>query len=276
MKPTFEEVVVVLQSARLRNYMTVASIVVLVYDYMLTLNSELLLVWSSRWNPVKALFLLVRYMPFIDMVFSISYLTRNGTSHTACGITFQTSAWLFVVGASVAEILLTIRTWACWDRARWLTIGLPIFFLVIWVIVYVFLDLFLRSVVFIRPPHDANPFGCFHAGAKPMLVACWAAMMVYDAGLLLLMGIRGFPIFVDMERGTLSKVVYRDGLIYYLFLFGLSLVNLVTLLCLPHEYMNLLTALERVMYSILTCRAILHIREQNQIEPTGCSFDLSV
>jgi len=73
MKPTFEEVVVVLQSARLRNYMTVASIVVPVYDYMFTLDSELLLIWSSRWNLVKALFLLIRYMPFIDMVFSIYY-----------------------------------------------------------------------------------------------------------------------------------------------------------------------------------------------------------
>jgi len=79
-----------------------------------------------------------------------------------------------------------------------------------------------------------------------------------------------------MGKETLSKVVYREGLIYYLFLFGLSLVNVVTLLCLSHEYMNLLIALERVMYSILTCRAILHIREQNQIETTGWSFDLSV
>jgi len=97
------------------------------------------------------------------------------------------------------KVLLTIRTWACWGKAQWLTIGLPIFFLVVWVIVYVFLDLFLRSVkckstftsssthadvvtIVIRPPHYAIPFGCFHVGADPIFVACWAAMMVYDAG----------------------------------------------------------------------------------------------
>lgn len=147
MKLTFEEVVLILQSTCLSNYMTVASIVLLVYDYMLTLDSELLLIWASRWNLVKSLFLLVRYMPFIDMALLTFYLTRNGTAHTAaCGITFQTSAWLFAVGTSVAEILLTIRTWACWDKAQWLTIGLPIFFLVNWAIVYVFLGLFIRSV----------------------------------------------------------------------------------------------------------------------------------
>ena len=38
---------------------------------MLTLDSELLLIWASRWNLVKALFLLVRYMPFIDMALLI-------------------------------------------------------------------------------------------------------------------------------------------------------------------------------------------------------------
>lgn len=276
MKLTFEEVVLILQSTCLSNYMT-ASIVLLVYDYMLTLDSELLLIWASRWNLVKALFLLVRYMPFIDMALLTFYLTRNGTAHTAaCGITFQTSAWLFAVGTSVAEILLTIRTWACWDKAQWLTIGLPIFFLVNWAIVYVFLGLFIRSVEFIRPPRYANPAGCFHVGANPIFVACWAAIMVYHAGLLLLMGIRGFSTLNGMRKETLSKVVYRDGLIYYFLLFGLSLGNLVIIVCLPYRYVNLFTTLERVMYSVLTCRAILHIRKQNMFETTSWSFDLSV
>jgi hypothetical protein len=107
------------------------------------------------------------------------------------------SPWFII--ESALKVLLTIRTWACWGEARWLTIGLPIFFLVVWVIVYVFLGFFLRTVeckssftspsthadvitTVIRPPHYAIPFGCFHVGADSILVACWAAMMVYDAG----------------------------------------------------------------------------------------------
>jgi len=85
MELIFEEVVVILQSSRLSNYMTVASIMLLVYDYMLTLDSELLLIWSSRWNLVKALFLLVRYMPFIDMVlliFSQRFNTQWNITHS--------------------------------------------------------------------------------------------------------------------------------------------------------------------------------------------------
>ena len=97
------------------------------------------------------------------------------------------------------KVLLTIRTWACWEKAQWLTIGLPIFFLVIWAIGYVSMGLFIRSIecksnftsssthadlvtTVIQPPHYAKSFGCSYFGTKPILVACWAGMMVYDAG----------------------------------------------------------------------------------------------
>ena len=97
------------------------------------------------------------------------------------------------------KVLLTIRTWACWGKAQWLTIGLPIFFLVIWALVYVSMGLYLRTLkcksnftspsthadvvtTVIQPPHYPNSSGCFHLGNKPILIACWAGMMVYDAG----------------------------------------------------------------------------------------------
>ncbi len=37
------------------------------HDYFLTLNAEVSLIWPSRFNFVKVLFLLTRYMPFVDV-----------------------------------------------------------------------------------------------------------------------------------------------------------------------------------------------------------------
>ena len=34
----------------------------------------------------------------------------------------------------------------------------------------------------IQPPHSPHPSGCLILGNKPILVACWTGMMVYDAG----------------------------------------------------------------------------------------------
>jgi hypothetical protein len=36
------------------------------YDYLLTFTREVSLVWVARWNYMKVLFLLARYMPFFD------------------------------------------------------------------------------------------------------------------------------------------------------------------------------------------------------------------
>ncbi|KAJ8088319.1 hypothetical protein PM082_022391 [Marasmius tenuissimus] len=58
----------------------------------------------------------------------------------------------------------------------------------------------------------------------------------------------------------LMKAIYEDGLIYYGFVFLISLINVVVIVLLPPDLVHLLTAFERIMHSILTSRAILHIR----------------
>lgn len=38
-----------------------------IWDYLLTLKREILLVWPSNWGTVKVLFLINRYLPFFDV-----------------------------------------------------------------------------------------------------------------------------------------------------------------------------------------------------------------
>ena len=109
---------------------------------MWILDSELLLIWASRWNLVKALFLLVRCTPFIDMILIIfckcfpqrwlhcdtdispQRLTRNGTPHTACGVTFKTSALTFRVFPSPFGCADLLRLQGCLLSApAWLRVS---------------------------------------------------------------------------------------------------------------------------------------------------------
>ncbi|KAF9014840.1 hypothetical protein BDZ89DRAFT_962522, partial [Hymenopellis radicata] len=39
-----------------------------VYDYLLTLDQEVELVWRAKWNVTKILYLATRYLPFVDIV----------------------------------------------------------------------------------------------------------------------------------------------------------------------------------------------------------------
>jgi hypothetical protein len=71
----------------------------------------------------------------------------------ACYLMYKTISWLFYVGTGLLEsnrvsvlilisvvligclptpVMLTLRTWAVWNRNRRLSIGLPIFFVLCW------------------------------------------------------------------------------------------------------------------------------------------------
>ena len=48
--------------------MTVMACMMFLWDYILTFGMEIDLVWKSKWNFMKGLYLFQRYMPFIDPI----------------------------------------------------------------------------------------------------------------------------------------------------------------------------------------------------------------
>ncbi|KAF9255812.1 hypothetical protein L218DRAFT_304691 [Marasmius fiardii PR-910] len=85
--------------------------------------------------------------------------------------------------------------------------------------------------------------------------------MVYDAGMLVMILIPGVAAYRRGERSELAKTVYRDGAIYYVYIFLCSMLNVVVTLVLSPELIYILTAFERVLHSVLASRAFLHIRQ---------------
>ena len=52
---------------------TVAASALFIWDYILTFGMEVDLVWKSKWNLMKGLYLFQRYLPFIDTVWLVLY-----------------------------------------------------------------------------------------------------------------------------------------------------------------------------------------------------------
>lgn len=59
----------------------VAASTLFLWDWMLTMRMEVDLVWKSKWNFMKVLYLLQRYLPFVDTVglvlYRVSYLSTS-------------------------------------------------------------------------------------------------------------------------------------------------------------------------------------------------------
>ncbi|KAF9067034.1 hypothetical protein BDP27DRAFT_1267968, partial [Rhodocollybia butyracea] len=65
---TPEELAKLLDDKKLISYVVVSSAALFLYDWMLTLPVELDVVWSEKLRPLNVLYIIQRYMPFIDTV----------------------------------------------------------------------------------------------------------------------------------------------------------------------------------------------------------------
>ncbi|KAF8997602.1 hypothetical protein BDQ17DRAFT_1363090 [Cyathus striatus] len=268
--------IVALKHAQIFRFINISSIVVLIYDYLLTLELEISEIWSSKWNLMKCIFLVTRYLPLVDSALIFYHHFAPRLSEEACRAAYKGNAWLLIFGGCFAEIILTLRTLAVWGNKQNLCIILYAFFVGIWTAAAVLIAVFLKTITF-APYQDTGIPGCVDTGGSHILSAVWILIMVYDAVTLGLMTVRGLdafrPKYVKMQT-HLINAVHRDGIIYYFYLFVLSLVNVILSFTLPADFISFLAMYQRVLHSVLSCRAILHIREQSKICDSNLYLDV--
>ncbi|KAF8452921.1 hypothetical protein L210DRAFT_3520008 [Boletus edulis BED1] len=108
-----------LQSLVLNNYLCLACITVVVYDYALTFSSELDYVWCRPWTWVSTMFVVVRY---IGIYWTVTAALTGapfvpGPLET-CEVMYQSYSWAFLVFLSTADLLMILRVYAMWNRSR--------------------------------------------------------------------------------------------------------------------------------------------------------------
>ncbi|KAG1810803.1 hypothetical protein EV424DRAFT_1349822 [Suillus variegatus] len=77
---------------------TVASVTVLLFDFIITFDSEVRWTWGRGWGIIRIIFIVSRYLPFVSLVMTV-YCIR----------------WL---GIAAAELLLVVRTYVVWGCDR--------------------------------------------------------------------------------------------------------------------------------------------------------------
>ncbi|KAF4613818.1 hypothetical protein D9613_008070 [Agrocybe pediades] len=222
-----------IEATRVVSYVNAGCIAILFFDFFDCLDKEIRVIWMKKLNFTKIMYLLTRYSTFWEAGVVIYQLSIPGDWFNACAIAFKLNAFLFVFGLGVGEAIMTLRTYAVWGRNPILKYGLPIFYVAVWAAGFTVTALFLSDLEF--APSPLNPYiGCYATRTNPIIFMSWVLLLFYDAVMFVLMAIPAFKAFRSGGRSRLLTVVYRDGVLYYLYLFVISLVNiLVTLLAAP-------------------------------------------
>ncbi|KAJ7454727.1 hypothetical protein FB451DRAFT_1279110 [Mycena latifolia] len=244
-------------------YMDVVSITILVYDYLLSLELEISLIWCSKWTLTKIFFMLSRYSAFIDVPLVLWY-GLSPIDIKDCFPVYAAASWGTFFGIAMAEAILVLRTYALMGcSARVLTV-FGIQYVVILCTTIVVLSLFLKSLKF-GPPPLPTVVGCQLADGSVILVVAFILVLLNET----IMMICTLWVGVKRYRHTYNPLIntlYRDGITYFVLLFLISSGNLAVLIWGPLELVDLLNTFLRVMHSVLSTRCILHVRAVHREE----------
>ncbi|TDL25273.1 hypothetical protein BD410DRAFT_785159 [Rickenella mellea] len=267
------EIVEAFIQIRVMKSIVLAEFAVLVWDYFVVLPEEVALIWPARWTGSKCLFMINRYLVFVDPVMYI-YVAMIGTDAHRCETTFRTLSYFSTIGFLVAQSILMLRTYAVWgtginkSSACMFGIWLAMTAIALWTI--------------------SKYLGGFHStgAAVPGMSGCamffanrlvWVSVALYvitETVLVILLVYKAAQHF-RFGRSSLMMVIYRDGLWYFACILVTSIANLAVVLLAPVILHLFLLGTQRVMHSILCTRILLHIREADQSRRLPCLDTLS-
>ncbi|KAF9033066.1 hypothetical protein BDZ89DRAFT_1131133 [Hymenopellis radicata] len=239
------------------------------FDYFLTLSEEVELIWHARWNITKILYLLTRYLPFVDIAVAMWFQFTPNMSLDDCLVAYKMGSWMLVVGIVVAEALLTLRTWVVWNRHPYFTLAVSALFIAVLISALVVTGLFCRSLQF-APLPDPRLKGCLPSMGSSILLWDFGLLALYEGVMFILMAVKAYQQFVreaPVGSSQLLTAILKDGLLYYLYIAGISIMNIVLVTSLSRDLIILLALFKRAIHAILTCRTITNIRAQakNQV-----------
>ncbi|KLO18797.1 hypothetical protein SCHPADRAFT_935845 [Schizopora paradoxa] len=234
---------------RASSYVTVAIAACFVCDIIFSFGEEVTLVWPSRWSLTKGLYFYNRYSPFLDVFVVVALFVRH-PSPESCYVRNEIMGYLIIIGTTVSEGIIMMRTFALWNRnklVKW-------FFLVMIVTIPI-----TNTVITNGPAPSPALLGCFATQQGTLVWISFALFLAMESVVVSLTLYKGID-HVQTVKTRLVYTLYEDGLMYYLFFFVITLANIVLYFAGPPELVNTLALPARVIHSILATHVILRIR----------------
>jgi len=217
-------------------YSTAASLAFLVYDYTLTLYSEVELYWGHKWSLGTVLFIFNRYFGLSALIFDVWAISRTHKDQFCDNFLWWQGISSFTSVTSV-EIILQARIYAVYDRNKKLFGALVVLSMLQVGLTLVLLGIAISGpsgiigapVIFLFPNPPISPDklaigGCFLVDAKgPYFV--WIPALIFETILCLLMLYKAWGVYTDNWRNPLLVLLIRDSAIYFSTIFTVLLVN---------------------------------------------------
>ncbi|KEP50631.1 putative transmembrane protein, partial [Rhizoctonia solani 123E] len=195
-----------------------ASFIFMVYDHMITLAEEVDRIWQQEWTGATWLFALNRYLTELQFIVNLVYI--DGLLIQACDNFIPFAGASTLVSIAIAEIIMILRTYALYQRSKYI-LGLLAFF---WTGQVIVMGTTLRHPTRVKLPEGL--VGCIQGGSGDYAVAFWLAPLATDS---VIFGLTMFKsieyIYKTRYRVPLIHVILRDGILYFTVILTANLLN---------------------------------------------------
>ncbi|KAI0683577.1 hypothetical protein BC835DRAFT_1524212 [Cytidiella melzeri] len=203
-------------------YMEIVGATLLIFDWVLLFSDEVKHVWKSRWSFIKVLYLWTRYSPVADIILGLirhfAYLTPQ-----QCKSTVAASSIMASIGVYMSELVFIWRTFALWKDSKIVKYGLGGVWLLMIPMDLYFLVSFTSSSVY-APQPDGGIQDCNLVKASFLVAGDYISLAILEITVVVLTLIKGTQHFHrDVTRTPLLITLYRDGVLFFIYLSGTSL-----------------------------------------------------
>lgn len=242
-------------------YTYVAAECLMVWDILLTLDEEIAHVWFAPWTLGKAMFFLNRYCPPILFVFDLLFLLAPDLSVQACKLLFIGPGITGIIVFASIEYTLVLRIHALY-RSRALHYFLTVLCLVsagtmTGTTIYWYSNISWVSSPGAVPLLSSCGPQCTKASCHTLLVLFWVPLFFFEivvSALTIYDTWRNRHMARSGSGSKLLSIVYRDGLLYYLMMIGISTSNLLIWIAAPQTLYYLAASLMRSTQSLACSR----------------------
>ncbi|KIJ50419.1 hypothetical protein M422DRAFT_27404 [Sphaerobolus stellatus SS14] len=257
-----------LDNSQIASRCIVIATTIFVFDYFLTLPSEVKYLWPANRSLGNFLYVILRISGFLGVILSClgSLNTSKVISPHACTVMAKVGICINTLGISISESTLSMRVWATWNYNRWWGLVLLVALVGGGIPAYTFLAPAFTNTHFSRPPLPGN-VGCWHASGLPprtKLLISYILLIFNETAILVVSLVKGWEMF-KYRPSRFIRTLYRDSLLYYIGALGISLVNILTFTFNPAISLFLE---QHVLHCVFIGRMILNLRETAYKEKT--------
>ncbi|KZW03244.1 hypothetical protein EXIGLDRAFT_759118 [Exidia glandulosa HHB12029] len=241
-----------------------ASIFILYYDWLITLDTEVQTMWTRRRVSVAhVLFFVNRYFPLVAYSIVLGFILdpRVSQEFLSCRkfLTFPPVA-MYISDAVMGAIVIK-RTQALYAGSRWT----PVMMGIAYAAALVFGGIVTAAAT--RSPKWLGRYGCVTSYPREdfiLLGFLWPAQVIFDLLVFLLTLFSTLRIRRDAggQIIPLVELIHRDGVSYFAVMFAAKVVNLIIFLTTDPDLTNINWVFNQTICIVMVSRIVLNIREE--------------